>query len=80
VRWVINEGQLRYELLLPPNTDARLTLPTLQPSSTRINGEPLVEGIEIDRIEKDVTTVSMQLASGTYSIMTKAPLSVLSST
>jgi alpha-L-rhamnosidase len=57
--WEVAAGQLRLDVTIPPNTWASVRLPTGDPSSVRLDGQPRSGGTTPD-------AVTIELGSGTY--------------
>jgi alpha-L-rhamnosidase len=64
--WKIDGDTFVLEVSVPPNTEARVTLPTSKPDAATENGAPLSQLQQAARLEPTEKSVSFTLASGSY--------------
>ena len=71
--WKIRpDGSVAYRVIVPANTSAKLVLPPHRPhSNVSVNGYQLPgsEGVTAFHINKDQTSVQIELASGSYEVV-----------
>lgn len=66
--WYRENGKLRYEIIIPPNTRAEIVLPVAEAEKIMVNEKTLSQSTATDIDSKDDQT-SFQLAAGTHKIM-----------
>ena len=64
--WTLAEGKFNYDLTLPANTTATVTLPTGDAAAITADGKPLVELKEAKTAEAKDGDVTFTLGSGSY--------------
>ncbi len=64
--WKVADGKFTYDLTLPANTTATVTLPTNDPDGVTADGEPLAELKDAKLDRESIRGVTFTLGSGSY--------------
>ncbi|MDC0935854.1 family 78 glycoside hydrolase catalytic domain [Pirellulales bacterium] len=64
--WRIENGQVNWRVVVPPNTTATAYVPTTMPDLIREAGKPIDQVEEVPWLESDKTATVLKLGSGTY--------------
>jgi len=73
IKWEITDGELVYDVTLPPNVTAELRLPTSDPSATQIEGPAAAAGRRPDAEQHGVALAVFELGPGTHRFATPMP-------
>jgi alpha-L-rhamnosidase len=65
-KWKLENGKLKIKVAVPPNTTAKLFIPTTNPQSIKYEDKPLSESNHVKRLGVEGRYVILQLDSGKY--------------
>ena len=65
-RWRQKDGQIAYDVTVPPNSNARVILPRAKAEEVRVDETSLGKAVGVSSIRQDGGRVSFDLAAGTY--------------
>jgi len=65
-RWRQKDGQIAYDVTVPPNSTARVILPKAKADEVRVDDASLGKAAGVSSIRQDGGRVSFDLAAGTY--------------
>lgn len=64
--WKVEDGKLRYKVVIPPNTNGSIKLPEAMKGEITVNGAPLNEGSGIQRVSGKEEDLVIEAQAGTY--------------
>jgi alpha-L-rhamnosidase len=64
--WALEGGEFRLHLVVPPNAEAEVHVPTSDPSSVTEGGEPIAKSTDIELIRKEEGSVIVGVESGVF--------------
>jgi alpha-L-rhamnosidase len=64
--WKIENGKLRYKVVIPPNSTGSIRLPDTQKAKVIVNGKPLEKGGGIFKIQRKNNNLLIEARAGTY--------------
>jgi alpha-L-rhamnosidase len=71
--WELEGDQLTCRVVIPPNTEAQLLLPAMDPDAVRESGKPLSDAPGVQGWSVESSELSIQLGSGEYSFLVETP-------